>query len=103
MHDIFIVNHGNKQNIDQLLEKFPHAQCIDFSNRKSMYQTIAGKSVTKFSLILDDRYNYKDFDFNYTPPWHQEDQIHVWQTDTVLINNKFILENINHYEKYSRL
>lgn len=98
MHDIFIINHGNKKTTDLLLEKFPHAQCIDFSNRKSLYQTVAGKSVTKFSLVLDDRYDYKDFDFNYTPPWHQQDQIHVWQTDTVLINNKFILKNINQYE-----
>lgn len=97
MHDIFIVNHGNVENINLLLEIFPCAQCVDSSDRKSLYQNVAAKSVTKFSWILDDRYDYENFNFDYVPLWHQENQIHVWQTNTVLINNKTVLDNVDRY------
>lgn len=98
MHDIFIVDHGNRKTINLLLEQFPHAQCVAPRDRRSLYIEVASKAVTRFSWILDDRYNYSNFDFAYTPPWHQADQIHVWQTDTVLINNKTLLENIGRYK-----
>lgn len=98
MHDIFIVDHGNTDTVNLLLEQFPYAQCVAPQDRRSLYIEVAGKSVTRFSWIVDDRYDYSGFDFAYTPPWHQVDQIHVWQTDTVLINNKTLLENINQYK-----
>ena len=92
MHDIFIVNHGN--NCDYLIERFPHAQVIKpATNRKELYTQVSQLGVTEHAWILDDRYNYTDFDLTYQPPWHQNEQLHVWpgttQTlggDTVLLN-----------------
>ena len=72
MHDIFIVNHGN--NCDYLIERFPHAQVIKpATNRKELYTQVSQLGVTEHAWILDDRYNYTDFDLTYQPPWHPND------------------------------
>lgn len=96
MYDIFIINYKN--NFSNLLEKFPHAQIVEpVKSRLELYIDVAKKSTTKHSWIVDSRYDYSEFHFDYTPPWHQADQLHVWQDrepfggNTCLINNYELL------------
>ena len=92
MHDIFIVDQCN--NHDYLLERFPYAQVIKpATSRKELYTQVSKLGVTELAWILDDRHDYTDFDLAYRPPWHQNEQLHVWPGvtqelggDTVLLN-----------------
>ena len=101
MHDIFIVNQCN--NHDYLTKRFPHARVIEpASNRKELYTQVSKLGVTEHAWVLDDRYDYTDFDLTYRSPWHQNEQLHVWpgvaQTlggDTVLINRLEFLKQVS--------
>jgi hypothetical protein len=101
MHDIFIVNQCN--NHDYLTKRFPHARVIEpASNRKELYTQVSKMGVTEHAWVLDDRYDYTDFDLTYRSPWHQNEQLHVWpgvaQTlggDTVLINRLEFLKQVS--------
>ena len=100
MHDIFIIDYKN--NFVDLLERFPHAQTVEpIENRLELYVDIAKKSTTKHSWVIDSRYNYSKFNFDYTPSWHQADQLHVWQDsepgsgNTCLLNNHELLKQSN--------
>ena len=98
MHDIFVVDCGGA--LDVLLQRFPHAKILQHNtNRVELFKTAAEQSVTAHAWIINSNCDYSDFDFGYTPPWHQADQMHVWPTenqtaggDTVLINSKEFLK-----------
>jgi hypothetical protein len=109
MHDIFIVNHSNGRNVDNLLKRFPHAKIIKPDCRMTLYRTVATQTVTKHAWIIDNRYCYDQFNFDYTPEWHQADQIHVWQSsvsksgNTCLLNAAAFLsqcENLSAVQNY---
>ena len=92
MHDIFVVK---TKNFDKsILEQFPHAKIIEHtSDRIKLFSFVAKQTVTEHAWIVSSDCNYSNFDFDYCPPWHQNNQLHVWPTekqvfggDTVLIN-----------------
>ncbi len=108
MHDIFVINYSNNQSI---LQRFPHARFVNPNgNLVEMFRNIASQSVTKHTWILSDRCNYENFDFDYTPLWHQDDQLHVWPSAThqrggytCLINSKEFIKkskNLNKIQNY---
>ena len=98
MYDIFVVDHGNTQTAQWIKERFPHAQTVVPAARKSLYKHVARRAVTKHAWIVDDRYDYSNFDFDYTPPWHQAEQMHVWQQNTVLINCAHFLDTVDYWK-----
>jgi hypothetical protein len=109
MHDIFIVNYSNGRNVDSLLKRFPHAKIIKPDRRMNLYRTVATQTATKHAWIIDNRYCYDQFNFDYTPEWHQADQIHVWQSsvsksgNTCLLNAAAFLsqcENLSAVQNY---
>jgi len=101
MHDIFIVDHCN--NYQNLIEIYPHAKVVKpNSNTVELFRHIAAQSVTKHAWILSDRCNYENFDFEYIPAWHQDDQLHVWPSAaqqrggyTCLINSAKFIDKSN--------
>ena len=98
MHDIFVVKTNNLDK--QILKQFPHAKTVDYSaDRVELFKCVAEQTVTEHAWIVSSDCDYSDFDFDYTPPWHQIDQLHVWATenqtlggDTVLINAREFLK-----------
>ena len=68
-------------------------------SRKELYTQISLLGVTEHAWVLDDRYDYTDFDLAYRPPWHQNEQLHVWPGvtqvnggDTILLNRQEFLK-----------
>jgi hypothetical protein len=88
MHDIFIVNYTNNR---KLLEQFPHARIVNPAARLELFKTVAMQSVTRHAWLLDDRYDYSLFDFGFIPEWHQDSQIHVWQTSEARSGNTCLI------------
>jgi hypothetical protein len=105
MHDIFIVDHGNINR--EFFAKYPHTKFLKYtSDRKQLYRNAALQAVTKHAWIVDSNCIYDNFDFDYEPPWHQADQIHVWPTlaqshggDTVLINTQEFLKKFDTFDE----
>jgi hypothetical protein len=101
MHDIFVVKSNNSSK--KILEQFPHAKTVDYNNnRLVLFEQVAKQTVTEHAWILNSNCDYTDFNFDYRPLWHQNDQMHVWPThnqcqggDTVLINAKEFLKQIH--------
>lgn len=113
MYDIFVVK-SNKTNNNFLSEQYPHCKTVEYSSdKKELFKQIAMQSATKHAWIVSESCDYREFDFNYTPPWHQADQIHVWPTnkqhhggDTCLINAKEFLkqyDNIDYVQNYQSI
>lgn len=101
MHDVFVIKTKNFN--EDFLKQIPHTKTVDYtSDRLGLYKNIAMKSVTKHAWILNSDYDYSNFNFDYTPPWHQDSQIHVWPDvsqqhggDTVLINTAEFLNQVD--------
>ena len=98
MHDIFVIS-KNKSHCD-LLDIFPHCKVVDYTTDKiELFCAVAIQSTTKYAWVLSADCDYTNFNFDYMPPWHQEDQLHVWPTenqslggDTCLLNAKEFLK-----------
>ena len=84
MHDIFVVKTNNLDK--QILKQFPHAKTVDYSaDRVELFKCVAEQTVTEHAWIVSSDCDYSDFDFDYTPPWHQNDQLHVWGLSSLFL------------------
>ena len=101
MYDIFVVSKDKTEC--ELIDRFPHCKTVEYtSDKKKLFQSIALQSATKHAWLVSADCDYSNFDFDYTPPWHQETQLHVWPTeeqllggDTCLINTREFLKQVN--------
>ena len=98
MHDIFVVKTNNLDK--QILKQFPHAKTVDYSaDRVELFKCVAEQTVTEHAWIVSSDCDYSDFDFDYTPPWHQNDQLHVWATENQILGGDTVLINAREFLK----
>lgn len=108
MHDVFILKQtNNNDTVEKIQQHFPYATCVDHSvDIKQLIKSVAQKSVTEHVWLFSDNCDYDNFDFEYVPPWHQNQQLHVWPNsttksqsgDTVLFHRREFLKQIDSIE-----
>lgn len=100
MHDIFVV--GDPDTNKDILSKYPHSRFVDHkSDRVALFAHIAQQSVTKHAWVISNDCDYSNFDFEYIPPWHQADQLHVWPTENQTHGGSTVLLNTHEFLKQS--
>ena len=101
MYDIFVVKNNNNFN-SKILNQFPHAKVVDYnSNRLELFKQVSKQSVTEHAWIVDSGCDYSNFDFDYRPPWHQTNQLHVWPIENQVFGGDTILINTQEFLKQS--
>ena len=104
MHDVFILKQtNNNDTVEKIQQHFPYARCIeDVVDVKQLLKSVAQKSVTEHIWLFSDNCDYTDFDFEYIPPWHQNQQMHVWPSvndtqsgDTILFHRRELLNQVD--------
>ena len=108
MHDVFILKQtNNNDTVEKIQQHFPYARCVEHSvDIKQLIKSVAQKSVTEHVWLFSDNCDYDNFDFEYVPPWHQNQQLHVWPNsttksqsgDTVLFHRREFLKQIDSIE-----
>jgi hypothetical protein len=85
MFDIVFISYGEinaDENFKRLKSKFPLSKQV--KNVKGIHQAhiaAANKTFTDMIWIVDaDAIIVDSFEFNYTPPSHQMDHVHVWRS-----------------------
>lgn len=102
MDDVSIVDYGgNSENLNKLLDRFPHARVYYFFNIKNTIKKIINNSVTEKQWIISTCCDYEDFDFSFEPPWHQHYQFHVWPSGTQKRGDTMLFYRKHAIERYS--
>lgn len=107
MYDIVIVNlGGHDKNVEQLSDQFPHARILRYhGTHLSTIKRAMRSVITEYAWIIFSCCDYSDFDFGWTPPWHQATQLHCWASgnqkfgDTFLIHKKSWLQQKDKLER----
>ena len=99
MHDIFVLKHNNNFNT-KILNQFPHAKVVEnCRHRLELFKQVSEQSVTEHAWIIDSKCDYSNFDFDYRPPWHQNNQLHVWPTENQIFGGDTVLVNTHEFLK----
>ena len=93
-HDCIVIDFGNKdrdKNLSILLEKFPYARVVPFiSSYLGIIRSALPESRTTYTWMLNTKFDYSDFDFDYMPEQHQTKQLHVWNNNNQQEGDTFL-------------
>lgn len=83
MFDVIIINFdADQQNLQNLQQRFPHARTVPFVDSYfNVLRSCISSTTTQFVWLISDLVYCNDFDFDYIPPKHEHNQIHVWNVD----------------------
>ena len=99
--DCILIKFPQQKN-NNVKEKFPMAKEISFTlSYLDMLKSYVHDIETRYFWFLSSEMDYSNFDFDFIPEKHQENQIHVWHNkhkkegDTFLIPKKEFMEQMN--------